>query len=112
MAQEKIKEILDKIHNLYMEERGVYYRLKRYCEEILTIISEKLQSTEDETERRNYYMALSRLSHTSTKEVSYVEHHQDLMRKRNAAKVRRTEYENALNNAIRQIEMDLSSIID
>ena len=53
---------------------------------------------------------LHALSHTCGKEVSYVEHHYDRSIKRNAAKIRHTEFINSIHKANEQIHLDLFSL--
>jgi hypothetical protein len=51
------------------------------------------------------------LDHTCHKEVSYVEYHYDLSIKKNAAKKRHTEFIESMYTAIRQIDLDIFSLL-
>lgn len=47
------------------------------------------------------------LFHTINKEVKFTHHHEKEMNKKNAAKVRKTEFRESINEAISQINIDL-----
>lgn len=54
---------------------------------------------------------VDKLDHTCNKEVHFVEHHYDLSIKKNAAKKRHTEFIDSMHKPVRQIELDIFTLL-
>lgn len=107
------EEYLNKIRALYNSICGLQisdsspFILQHYVKQILEQISE-LNAIDDS---ENYLHIYGCLSHTLNKEVGYVEYAYDKTLKRNAAKIRQKEYRQELENAIRQIHLDIFTLL-
>lgn len=77
--------------------------LEYFVKQILDLIL-KLQNEDENCEYEETYR---QLNHTLKKEVGYAKSAYEKTLKRNAAKVRMTEYDKQLENAIKQIQIDI-----
>jgi hypothetical protein len=107
---ERIRQIFDDMNKLRLDDYS-YYAFKRNISSILEEINGLIAEEQDEQKKIHYQHAYSALAHTDNKEVEFIKYHQDLMRKKNAAKVRRTEYFDAVEKAYDQIYRDLILIL-
>lgn len=112
-----MKQKLDEIKDLYYQLNGFrlhdrcYYDFRRNVENMLKLIKELYEEETYESIRINLLQASSRLSHTLGKEITWISSYQDKIHKKNAAKLRRKEYEKSIEDAIRQVCIDLSPAI-
>lgn len=107
---ERIRQIFDDMNKLRLDDYS-YYTFKRNIASILEELNGLITEEEDKQKKIYYQQAFSALAHTDNKEVEFIKYHQDLMRKKNAAKVRRTEYFEAVEKAYGQIYMDLVLVL-
>ncbi len=93
---------------------GAPYGLEAKGNHILGLLRQLIAIAKDgggeELDLTSYERAFDDLSHTIEKEVQYAIEAYLASRKKNAAKKRRAEYNEALNRAISQIELDLNLI--
>ena len=107
------EEYLKKINELYNEISNIQslhqrlYSLEYLVKQILDLINQLKEIDDGE----NYSMIHSALNHTLGKEVYYADYSYKNSIKKNAAKVRKREYEKDLNNAIDQIHLDIYSLL-
>ena len=106
IRKEKIRQIFEEINDLRRDDYA-YYDLKRNVSAILEELNGLIAEESDEEKKIWYRQTFLELAHTDTKEVEFVKHYEDSMRKKNAAKIRRTEYFEAVEKAYNQIYMDL-----
>jgi hypothetical protein len=107
---ERIRQIFDDMNKLRLDDYS-YSSFKRNISSILMEVNGLIAEEQDEQKKLYYQHAYSALAHTDNKEVEFVKYHQDLMRKKNAAKVRRTEYFDAVEKAYDQVYIDLILIL-
>lgn len=107
---EKIKQLYSELNKLRLDDYA-YYPFQRQVDQILDEINALMGEEPDEKKKIPLRIAYSGLSHTAGKEVGYIKYHQDLMHKKNAAKVRRTEYYNSISKAVDQVYMDIFNIM-
>lgn len=85
--KEKIRQIFDEMNNLRRDDFA-YYDIKRNVFAILEELNGLIAEEPDDQEKIQYRQTYLELAHTDSKEVEYVKYHEDLMRKKNVAKVR------------------------
>lgn len=98
MRIEKIKTIYDELNSIRLDD-FVFYKFERKVNLILDEIKELINEEENIELKARYLENLHALYHTLGKEVSYIEHHEKEMRKKNAAKKREIEYRQARDKA-------------
>ncbi len=103
---ELIKDKLSEITKLSFEDR--HFHLKYYVDAILENIVKLINISDNEEEKQSYKFIWDRLNHTNEKEVEFAKRAYDKAKKKNAAKIRETEYNLSLRKAIRQIDVDLA----
>jgi len=107
------EEISNKINELYRKICDVSYSehsphlLKSYVRQIL----EQISILKEIDKSENYDHISFSLNHTLNKEVNYVELAYEKTLKKNAAKIRHKEYHQELERAIKQIEIDIFSLL-
>ncbi|MBP7809471.1 MAG: hypothetical protein KA163_09275 [Bacteroidia bacterium] len=102
----------DTIDSLKEEIKQIYKTLDytktaSYLSSSVSKIIDLLKKME-QIESRITGQSLEALFHTLHKEVEFCHHHEKLMHKRNAAKIRKKEFQEQMNDAIGQINVDIN----
>ncbi len=106
-----------KIQNLYKQliplkiEEDCYMTFDKIVSEMTSVIEDLLNGANDENLKVELINTKQCLLETLNNEVEMIKYHENKMNKKNATKVRRKEYFVAVNEAITQINLDLSNMI-
>ncbi|OJW31541.1 MAG: hypothetical protein BGO54_13850 [Sphingobacteriales bacterium 46-32] len=109
-SKETVATLFASLHPLRTQD-GCYYSFKRICESIENLLREQHDQETDPGTKTHYLHAFSALTHTIGKEVWFIKAAQDKMRKKGAARIRATEYEQAVEKAYWQVKMDIASFL-
>lgn len=104
-----INDCLDKLNSLRLEDYA-YYPFVRIVNEILAEINNMRSHSDDPNEKQRLFGVYGAVSHTLGKEVWYIKHKEDEMRKKNAPKKRKTEHYELVTKACEMIDMDLLAL--
>lgn len=105
-SQKIQKQIFD-IKKLSTEDN--YFKLDDYVKSILNLISELSDLLKDEIEKRKYDNIWKNLDYTLNREVKYAKIAYNKARAKNAPRIRESEYRSKLLDAIKQVELELTS---
>lgn len=109
----EIRKQKQKLSDVYLD--GTPYGLETRGNNILKLLRQLVKAAEngedsEKNEIISYKEALNDLSHTIDKEVQYAINAYSESRKKNTAMKRKTEYDEELDNALSQMNRDLSFI--
>lgn len=107
---EKIKELYGELETLRLND-DCHYRFKKIVEHMMEEVDALFAEDEEILRKNQYKVASNYLSDTYRIEVASIKDKEDAMHKPNAAKVRRTEYKEAVTKALNRVYNDIFSII-
>ena len=110
LINEKWKEINNLPFNIRIGKKE-YYDLNHMVTAILNLLARLYNSTSNEETKKTAQIISGDLSHTQGKEVIEVATSYRAFAKPNSAKVRKSEYYDAIDDAIRQVKSDIYSFL-
>ena len=103
---EKIKKQMIEINKLSSYDN--YFNLNHQVDKILGNIFKLIEISDDDEKKQTYETIWKHLDYTNGREVKFAKNAYNKARKKNARKIRESEYSSSLKKAINQIDLDLS----
>lgn len=108
--KKQLKDKMSEIEN--WDYTSDHYKMEHLVKELMVLINELRDASNDEKEKKECEVTYSQLNHTLNKELLFVESAYRKMKKKGSSKVRGLEFDKAIEASIRQIRSNIFGLIN